>query len=132
MSSISELSENILYVNSFVKRSGTDYSFTIDVPQFICSQLSLISCGIDIWTPNLYDTYGKKFSEFGLGISGLIYKCDVFIASLAEFCTWFNAQSPRYKITLQPVPSYQKVFSFKITDGLAGPDTTSTLIGDGW
>lgn len=90
MSSNAELTEQLLYVNSFVKKNGTDYSFTIEMPQQSLSQLSLISAGIDVWTPNFYDTFGKNFSEFGLGVNGVIYRCDVFISSLAEFCTWFN------------------------------------------
>jgi hypothetical protein len=55
---------------------------------------------MDVWTPNFYDTTGKKLSEFGLAISGIIYKCDVYISSLAEFIQWFNDRSARYKLAL--------------------------------
>jgi hypothetical protein len=100
MSSQADLNNGFLYVNSFLKKTGSDYSFSLDIPQTTFSQISLIQAGIDIWTPNLYDTYGKNFSQFGLVVANVIYNCDVYISSLAEFVLWFNDRSPRYKLQL--------------------------------
>jgi hypothetical protein len=66
MSSRTELSEQWIYVNSFLKKEGTDYRFRVDFPQQTISQISLVSAAIDIWSPNFYDTTGARFSEFGL------------------------------------------------------------------
>lgn len=66
---------------------------------------------IDSWFPNFYDTTGKRYSQFGLGVVPEI-TCDVFIQSVDEFILFFNSKSPRYKLLKVAVPSYEKIMKF--------------------
>jgi hypothetical protein len=87
---------------------------------------------IDSWFPNFYDTTGKRFSEFGLGVVPII-KCDVYISSVDEFITFFNDNSVRYKLQKLVVPTYQKIMKFRVQDSQNGNAlVTTNLVGDGW
>jgi hypothetical protein len=100
MSSQIEKSNGYLYVNSFLKTSGSDYNFTVSLPPITCTQLSLVGLYMDVVLPNFYKTTNKDFSQFGITIAGAtqIFQCDVYLSSVAEFVLWFNSLSPRYKM----------------------------------
>jgi hypothetical protein len=111
MASEYQLRHKQIYVSSFLKTNGTDSQFICEFPSQVITQISLQSAVIDNWYPNLYDTTGKNFSEFGLGVLPVI-RCDVYISSLDEFVLWFNGNSPRYKLSRSATPSYMKIFKF--------------------
>jgi hypothetical protein len=67
--SSAQLKNDYLYVNSFFKTDGTDYKFKVKTPLVDCKSISLVQAAMDVWTPNLYDTTGKLFSQFGLTVS---------------------------------------------------------------